>query len=275
MNEIEYKKFCKRYDKFIKNNLPTPFWDEERQVREYVYFYNGKSLYNATKAKNQLEVYSKLSDALGEITYTGFYYPFTDCHMHWMKKNGRIIKKFVVEHTHTHSFEEVVIRLYNSPESYSISKDEQSYYSKQELEYLRRIQKYLLFIGMKDLKDENLNKNRFYNKIHSKYENAIIYQFSDFSLNKIINGEKDFRIKKWFPEYNGPKTYKPREYQALIVDKNDNFRMFIEFTNEEIKLYKDIKKLCYYNNNLKDDDKVIIMHFKILEQFEIKKDFKN
>ena len=28
--------FNSRYDKFKENNLPTPFWDEERQTLEYV-----------------------------------------------------------------------------------------------------------------------------------------------------------------------------------------------------------------------------------------------
>ena len=42
--------------------------------------------------------------------------------------------------------------------------------------------------------------------------------------------------------------------------------MFIEFTHEEVKPYKDIKKL-YRNTNLKDGDKVIVVYFKILEIF--------
>ncbi len=268
MNEIEYKKFCKRYDQFKKNNLPTPFWDEERQVKEYVYFYNGKSILNATESKNQLEVHSKLSTALGEIAFTGFYYPFTDRHVIQQKdKIGKMVKKFIVGHNHAHSFEEVVASLYNSPESFHISKEEEPFYSQQELEYLRRIQKYLVFIGMKDITVENPSKNRYHNKIHSKYETALIYKFSDFTLDKIRKGEKDFREVKWFPKYS-PKIYKPKEYQALIVDKKDNFRMFIEFTHEEIKLYKDIKNLCDNNNNFKDEDKVIVRHFKIIELFE-------
>ena len=44
--------------------------------------------------------------------------------------------------------------------------------------------------------------------------------------------------------------------------------MFIEFTSEEIKLYKDIKNLCDDNNNFKDEDKVIVRYFKIIELFE-------
>ena len=40
MNKKEYQEFMKRYEKFKKNNLPTYFWDEERQTYEYVYYDN-------------------------------------------------------------------------------------------------------------------------------------------------------------------------------------------------------------------------------------------
>lgn len=265
MTEIEYNDFIKRYDKFKKNNLPTPFWDEERQTLEYVYFYNDKR--PDAKEPKRLEIESRLSEALANIAFTGFYYSFTDKHMISWKENGKYISKFVVEQNHAHSFETVVRCLYNSPESFHISKEEEEFYSKQELEYLRRVQKYLLFIGVKDLETPKASVTRFRNKIHSKYENAYIYKLNDFALNKVINGERNFRYIKWYPEYRGPKTYKDHEYQALIVDKEDNFKMFVEFTYQEIKLYKEIQNLCS-NDNLKEEDKVIVTYFKILEIFD-------
>lgn len=42
--------------------------------------------------------------------------------------------------------------------------------------------------------------------------------------------------------------------------------MLIEFTYEEVKFYKDIKDV-YKRDYLKDNDKVIVNHFKILEIF--------
>lgn len=44
--KFDYEEFNKRYDKFNKNNLLTPFWDEERQTLEYVYFYIGQKTIN-------------------------------------------------------------------------------------------------------------------------------------------------------------------------------------------------------------------------------------
>lgn len=265
MSDIEYKEFIKRYDKFKKNNLPTPFWDEERRTLEYIYFCYGKSILKGKE--KELEINSSLSKALGEIACTGFYYSFTDKHIMGWREDGKFIQKLVIEHNHVHSFEEVVKALYASPESFSISKEEEQFYSKQELEYLRRVQKYLLFIGMKDLETTKVSVSRYRNKIHSKYEHALIYRFNDFTLNKVLNGERDFRIIDWYSGYRGPKTYRPKEYQALIVDQEDNFRMFVEFTYEEIKFYKDIKKVCK-DRFYKDDDKLIVIHFKILETFQ-------
>lgn len=43
-------------------------------------------------------------------------------------------------------------------------------------------------------------------------------------------------------------------------------KLLIKFTIEEIKLYKEIKDV-YQNKEFKDDEKVIIAHFKILKEF--------
>ncbi len=268
MNETEYKEFIKRYDKFKKNNLPTPFWDEERQTMEYVFFYNGYSNFSNEEIKDQLEVNSNITRALGDIAFASFYYSYTDKHLEGFIENGKYVKKVVVGHRHAHSFEEVVRDLYDSPESFSISKDEEQYYSHQELDYLRRVQKYLLFIGMKDLGDKKAPVSRYRNKIHSKYESAYIYTFSDKTLELVMSGKRDFRVIDWYPEFRGCRKYKPKQYQALIVDKDDNFKLFVEFTYDEVKTCKEIRNLLCNSDDLKDDDKLIVIHFKILEVFD-------
>ena len=267
MKKADYKEFIKRYDKFQRNNLPTPFWDDERQTLEYVYFYKGKSFLNNGESKNELVVNTSLVDALGGITCTGFYYSFTDKHFTTKMENGNFVWKSVIGHNHAHSFEEVVQALYRSPESFNIAKDEEKYYSKQELSYLRRVQKYLLFIGMKDLEDGKVSISRYRNKNHAKYEDARIYQWNDETINNIISGKIDFLTMDWHPEYKGNiRIYKPKEHRALIVDKDNIFRLFIEFTREEVKFYTDIKKLCKMEE-LNDNDRVIVSYFKILEIF--------
>jgi uncharacterized protein YhfF len=119
---------------------------------------------------------------------------------------------------------------------------------------------------MKDLKTEKVPISRYRNKIHHKYEYAYIYKYSDDILRNILNGKVNFKVSNWYSEYDGNKKYNPKEYQALIVDENNNFKLFVEFTHRDLKTYKDIKKV-YLKEGLNDDDKVIVNYFKILERF--------
>ena len=138
MQKRKFNEFMKRYDKFEKNNLPTPFWDEKRQTLEYVNIGNRKNIYNFDNINNKMKVYSNLTSALEDLVDINFYYPFYAKHQE-LTKNGN---KFVVGNTHTHSFENVVQSLYESPESFYISSEDEEFYSKQELRYLKKLQKY-------------------------------------------------------------------------------------------------------------------------------------
>ena len=57
----------------------------------------------------------------------------------------------------------------------------------------------------------------------------------------------------------------PQE-KILLTDEEDNIKLLIQTTNEEVKLYKEIKDK-YKSNNFKDDEKVIIRYFEILKEF--------
>jgi len=241
------EEFIKRYDKFKDNNLPTPFWDEERQTLEYVYFNN-----------NELDVNYSLTESLGKIICTNFYYSYTSKNIYESIVDGKRITKEVIGHSHAHTFEDVVKALYNYPEVFSISKEEEQFYSKQELDYLRRLQKYLLFINMKDLSDNS----RYQNKLQSKYNNVCVYRFNDEIINNMINGSINFKANKYYKDSES----KFNHYKALIMDNDNNYRLYVEFTNSEIKQYKDIKNI-YTINNLNDNDKVVVTYFNILEIF--------
>lgn len=92
----------------------------------------------------------------------------------------RKIKK--IEHNHAHSFMEVVEIVYYCPESFSIDKVDYEFYSKQELKYLKRLQSYLLAIGLKDIEKYNkkeLIKRAKTKKVKQFSEYQIIEQFKD------------------------------------------------------------------------------------------------
>ena len=269
MNKKQYKEFTKRYNKFKKNNLPTKFWDEERKTLEYVYYDDQLTYWdNVFKTEDEyfdrkLNVYHDLVEALSNIAFTGFYYSYS------IGDYKDDLKHYEgIHHTHAHSFQNVVSDLYNFPETFTISKDEEQFFSKQELEYLRRVQKYLLFIGLKDIKSNKHDPKRYKNERQRKYGIAYIHAYSNKTLNDFLSGKRNFIVivPDKIEYYKDYEEFPNHDKKELMVDLEDNFKLFIEYTHQEIKTYKEIKKV-YKNKKLKDDDKVIVEYFKILERF--------
>ncbi len=276
MNKEKQKEFLKRYDKFKKNNLPTPFWDEERQTLEYVSYDNELDYWNNIfKSEDEdydrrLNIYPNLIEALEDLANTGFYYSYTSGYFTFAKKEDTDHHlKIKRGHTHSHTFESVVQSLYEFPESFHISKEEEQFYSKQQLEYLRRVQKYLLFLGIKDLTTDKPSVQRYRNQRQKKYGSAYIHTYQEKTIKDFISGKRNFivLVPSSLAPYQEYEEYPNHDKKELVVDTHDNFRMFIEYTHREIKKYKEIKKI-YKNENLKDEDKVLVEYFKILEIFE-------
>lgn len=76
MDDRKYKEFKKKYERFKQNNLPTSFWDDERQVLEYVYFGLYVDRMNG-ECHAQFRIERTWTDSLGDIAGIGFYYPYT------------------------------------------------------------------------------------------------------------------------------------------------------------------------------------------------------
>ena len=248
MKEREYKEFLKRFDKFKKCTLPYSYWDEERQTHEYIWNEKDRNL-NPQLSNN-------LAWPLEHFAWAGLYYSYS------------IVKteNNPTGHTHAHAFEEVLRDLYDFPESFNISKKEEEYYSKQELKYLRRIKKYLLFIGLKDRDPfKKAPISRYYNKKVDKYADCCIYTLGPNNKKNIMSGKQDFITWDYYKDFK-PKIYEPKEYRALLVDREDNFLYLVEFINSEVVKYKDIKNLIKIKNK-KDKSKVILQHFKIIEKY--------
>ena len=189
----------KIYDKFKGNNLPTPFYDDDRNTIEYVSFNDG-----------ELNVDYNLLDALGNLSYTNLYYSFS----------------IMNRHSHGHSFEDVLMNLYNYPETFNISSEEEIYYSKQELEYIRRVQKFLLFIKLKDRTE--IEVNRFNNKVYDKYAYASIHSYKDKTIESFINKTRNFVVIIPY-DISVYENYNIEGRKELVVDNNDNFIMYIEY----------------------------------------------
>ena len=246
MEKFSYKTFVKRYDKFKKNNLPTPFWDKERQIMEYVFY-----------KKEELNVHSSLNDSFNDIV--SLYYPFNSVVFTSVgeRKIGRCYE---------HSFESVIRNLYDYPFSFSISKNDEIYYSKQELEYLMILKSYLLFIGLGDIPD-TVKVERFRNKLFKKYQNCIIIKLDNRSINNIIKGKTSFFAVKKNKDNNELKSYSKGEVQYLILDNKYNFKILIEYIERKKQKYKNVKKYVKIPK-LNDNNDVMVDYFKIIEIYE-------
>ena len=256
MNKKEYKNFSKRYDKFKNNNLPTPFWDDERQTFEYVYCKPDK--FNSKDNSNErIIVTNNLTDALEDICLTSLYYSYTCKLISW--KDGIVSVK--VGHTHAHSFEEVMRDLYSFPESFSISQEEEIFFSKQELESLRKVQNYLLLIGLKDEDEFKPKVIRYRNKLHKKYGDIPQYKLPNHIIEGLMSGQINFIVNKFYKE-----EYLNENFYALIRDEFGNFKIYIKVYKQEIKKYGEIKDI-WLDNKFDDNDMLVISYFKVSKYF--------
>ena len=81
----------------------------------------------------------------------------------------------------------------------------------------------------------------------------------------IINKKRNYVVSKYYEDNLDTSNF--TKFKALILDEEDNSKLFIEYANREVKEYKDVKNVCKIEN-LKDNDKVIVTYFNILEKFD-------
>lgn len=255
--------FYKRYEKFKGNSLPTPVWDEERKVLEYVYYDNSVMESKENEFDTGVRVDTNIVASLGDIAYTNLFYTFTS-KFFTKEKEGDEFKESIGQ-THTHSFEEVVRNMYDFPESFRITKDDIEWYSRQQLEYLRRVQKYLLFLGLKDIESYQIRKERYQNVLQHKYNKAFIYEYSKQTIDDFISYKRNFIVNEYNERYHADGE-KPVDYHALMTDELSNFKLYVHFNSRKIVDYKSIKDV-YQDDTLKDEDRVVITYFDILDIF--------
>ena len=159
--------------------------------------------------------------------------------------------------------------MYAFPETFKVTFDDEKYYSKQELDYLRRVQKYLLFIGLRDEDipkyDNDGNKIVDYSRFNTKYSKCKIIACNDSVIEKINSGVKNYFVI--VTEY--PELYKDEDCldtEALIVNTFDDFKFHIKYRYYKKFLYKDMQELCDLEN-LKDDDVVIVEYFDVIARY--------
>ena len=252
MDDNEYQIFNKKFDKFKKYNMPYPFFDSERQVLEYV---NKDMLMSDTGEQEYISRKTMLSDALGEIISSFFYYSFNT---RLEDEDGNVYSG----HSHAHNFEEVVAACYYYPEHFDILEEDKKYYSEQQLQFLKRLKKYLLFIGIKDKVDYK-DKDRYYNEFREKNLNTLVIDCDDSKIDKIIKNK--FLV---YPYYEGSELYITfANGERRFIRNNDGDILYlIEFYSGALAKYKDIKE-SYSIDGKNDDDLLDICYFNIVEKY--------
>ena len=230
----KYKTYLKKYEKLRDNNLPTPCSDSDNQDPSYVYFSNTNNKNLIFRNTKEMVLDNSLVSAFSKITNKIVNYAYT-CKK-WIKNNNKV--EPVVGYKSSSSFEEVVKSLYDYPESFSIPSSYEKDYSQQQLDYLIALQKYLLFIGLKDKEYGNNSLKRYNNQIHQKYVKAGIWHLNKKDIKKIINGEVNYIVTGYVPGIPEYKRYKVHERQELITDEEYNIRALIEYTHSITKDYK-------------------------------------
>lgn len=272
----EKRKMQKRYGKFDKCNLPVPFWDEKRETLEYVFYdpdirsFHKPFMSDDDTFDRRLQVEKNLSESLSNICGVGFYYPFESNYFTFANsKSGEIGRVITLGDDHAHSFEEVVKSLYDFPETFNIKEEDKKFYSEQELRFLRRIKNYLLFIGLKDLTSTeypSTDLSRYENDRQKKYFDAHIRTFPETTIAKFKKRERDFIVREWYEEHGlDEKTY-DGDFKILVVDEEDNFKLFLDVKKEKVVPYKEFKDSCPIEDKL-DEELFIIQYFEILEEY--------
>lgn len=90
-----------------------------------------------------------------------------------------------------------------------------------------------------------------------------IYPVNNSILEQILPRKIDFIVFEWFSNHS-KRAFTDKK--VLSADEKDNIKLLIKFTKEKIKLHKEIKN-AYPQKDFKNNDKVSIKYFKILEEF--------
>ena len=148
-------------------------------------------------------------------------------------------------HSHGHSFEDVIHALYYFPEHFHIPEDSLHEYSAQELKYLKRLQSYLLFIGLKNIQpcetEEEMDiqkKNRANNEKALKYSQYSFYEPEETRLNNILKGKYCYFIK---PEWKDNKDEYLKE-KYLLINSEQEIIGEINITDVQIMSIDELKE---------------------------------
>lgn len=193
----------KEFEKLKKQNLPFLCVDDKFDTCFWAMYLKKDKTY---------EVSRLLDELLGNLAKVGFCYYFSVCDL--------IL--------HTHDFTSVVEHLYRYPESFCIPQEHWDEYSKQELKYLKKVQEYLILVGLKDMVNNEAFDERGNNKLVDLYSEYGQVTYSKLMVDAIISKEKDYEVYVYYP------FSRSRVGEKILVSDSDGYRCAIKVISEEI-----------------------------------------
>lgn len=202
-------KINRRYKKFKNCSLPYPFWDKKRDTFEWVYYDESR--------QSGYDIQNSLYEALGNVSSSGVTYHY-EAFMYGRENHEQEEAKYQMTESHCHSFDEIVCRVYDYPESFRIPEDCLEEYSKQELRCLKKMQSYLKAIGLQDEKEnpEITALNKKWEEIDNKKKKGLTDRL--FLLRYSKKWEK-LREKEKFERYCNEKALLYSSYRLLHTEK--------------------------------------------------------
>lgn len=221
-NMLEKKKY--------KNcSLPYGVWGKEIKLYYSNFYLNNKKV---------LDCNTSLVEALNYNMCTEFYYSFNIKNNHHDCHDGHCENcSCSNEHEHAHAFNEVVEMLYLYPESFYLTEKDYECYSKQELAFLNRTKKYLLYVGRKDT--DNITKELCENELADELLKCNIRFLDKNTIKNILNGKQKEIIEVIDPE----NPYLTDENKDLLMDNEYNIYGVINTKVKEKVSLKEFKKM--------------------------------
>ena len=140
------------------------------------------------------------------------------------------------KHAHNHSFESVIKDLYYHPKTFYIHKEDEQFFSMQELSFLNRLKNLLNAIGLEDV--QKYDEDEFIKRARNKKLKELLeckYLKMDIS-NLILNGKVKTFLCRYFDYLDIKKNMK-----YLLLDEDDNYLCLIKTRIKKMKL-KDLEE---------------------------------
>lgn len=249
----------KRYKKFKNCYLPYPFFDKKRDCFEWV-----------RREENDFGIFydvnPSLYEVLGNVAHSGLIYHYEAKLLTRMRDT---VWEAKTESSHSHSFVDVVDALYEYPVSFRIPDEFKSEYSKQELDYLMKVQKYLNFIGVKE-KPYLEEKNAIYKtyleleKEKKTIKNRILYY-------KNLKAERKLALQEKFERSENPKVKEYANYHYCKPKEKNILNAYLSGKKQEFisPLYSFHSSDIHQKYFLIDEEYNYLAILEIIEEIKI------